>query len=74
MPVKRRTPKRKITYPDAVERLIAGKRIEDTDANRDALISLAFFRDFPELKDFEQRAINILGQWPALAPSERQCR
>jgi hypothetical protein len=73
MPVKRRTPKRKTTYPDAVERLIAGKRIEDTDENRDALISVAFFGDFPELKYLENRAVEVLGTWPALAPSERRC-
>jgi hypothetical protein len=75
MPVKRRTPKRKITYPDAVERLIADKRIQDTDENRDALIGLAFFHDFPELAHLQRDAIEVLAQWPALSPSERQsCR
>ena len=72
MPVKRRTAKRKIAYPDALERLIAGKPIEDSDDNRNALIRLAYFGEFPELEHLKRQASNALGHWRT--PSERASR
>jgi len=64
MPTKRnRRVRHRTAYPDAIERLIRGERIEPNEANRQALIALAFFRDFPELAELEQAALDQLNAW-----------
>jgi hypothetical protein len=64
MPVKRRTPKHKPVYPDAVERLIAGEAIEQTEDNRQMMIRVTYFGDWPDLPpEVRQAAFDQLTAW-----------
>ena len=64
MPVKRRTPKGRIHYPETIERLIAGEEIERSDDAHCALVGLIYFGDHPELAErLRQRASNVLQRW-----------
>jgi hypothetical protein len=66
MPVKLRRQKRRRRYPDAIERLLAGEPIPDTEEARQEIILLAFcgWSQYPELgKDWEDRALDALDRW-----------
>lgn len=64
MPVKRRAGKRREDVPYAVDRLLRNLPIENTPENRDVIIAIRFFGDFPELnEDIRLRAQDVLDAW-----------
>jgi hypothetical protein len=74
MPAKRRTPKHRIIYPDPIERLISGEPIEETEDNRQRLIEVGFFGDWPELpREIRQRALDVLDAWRAANEENSKC-
>ena len=51
-------------YSDAIECLIAGAAIEHTPENRDAVIGVLYFGDFPALpSEARRQAWEILCEW-----------
>jgi hypothetical protein len=64
MPVKRRTPKHRRDYPEPIAGLFAGRPIEATEENRQGLIAVVYFDDYPELPAAAQkRARELLTEW-----------
>ena len=64
MPVRRRNSKLRIVYPDAIERLISGDAIEQTEDNRMLMIQAAYFGEWPDLpQHVRQAAFDQLGAW-----------
>ncbi|MBV9859874.1 MAG: hypothetical protein JO038_07220 [Alphaproteobacteria bacterium] len=62
---KRRVPKvRKIEYPEAIQKLIAGEPVERNAQNADVLIDAYYFNQFPELPaEVLSRAGQVLAAW-----------
>jgi len=64
MPVRRRVPKHRAVYPEAIERLISGQPIEETDENRNLLIAARYFGEWPDLApEIRERAGETLAGW-----------
>ena len=75
MPVRRRNPKHRTVYPEAIQCLIAGAPAEESEETRMLLIGLAYFNDHPELGDGDrQRAMEVLAGWRDAAGGDALCR
>jgi hypothetical protein len=65
MPVKRRTPKGRVQYPEPIQRLVDGDPLEFSEENRNAVLGVCYFNDYPGLsQEVRQRAGDLLTEWP----------
>ena len=64
MPIRRRLAKRRYQYPEAIEALLRDEPLEQSEANRQALIECGYFHDYPELgPETAECALRRLRAW-----------
>jgi hypothetical protein len=64
MPLRRRLSKKRPAYPEAIERLLRGEPLEETEENRYHVLTAAFFHEYPELGlEIERAALQLLDEW-----------